>query len=283
MKRKLILKIVLLLFIYSCEKEVFLELADREGAFIIVEADITDDGSRQWLRLTRSTSYYDQSTGIPVTGANVTITTDDNRTFSFYESTLDTLAGYYFNNNISENIKGRNLNLNISKDSKTYTAKSTWNALPGLDSVNLQLNPFSQLGFLPDTLYDIIVHFPEIPNKDNFYLFNLYVNDTLRTSRPQSKGLLSDRNLENYVSLAVLNISKSNLRDRDVLTLEMRSISEEYFNFYSIFFFQTDLSGNPFAGAPPANIPTNISEGGRGFFQASAVERKSIEYRSVMR
>jgi hypothetical protein len=281
-KKLTILTLTFLLVFLSCEKDVFLNLADREGAYMIVEADIADDGRRQWVRLSWSTSYYDQNRGKPITGAKIQIRADENMIFNFSEFATDTLEGYYFNKKISSQVRGRQLKLTIENEGLTYTAQSRWKPLPGIDSVTLRLNTFSRLGFLPDTLYDVVVHFPEPAQRENFYLFNLYVNDTLKTVRPRSKGLLSDRNLENYVSLSVLNISKSDIREGDILTLEMRSISEEYFNFYTIFFFQTDLSGNPFAGAPPANIPTNLSQGARGFFQVSAIERKSIIYVPVI-
>jgi hypothetical protein len=270
-----------LAFLIACEKDVVLDLADREGTFLIVEADLTDNGGRQWIKLTRSTSYYDQNAGLAVSDAKVIVRSDELE-YNFYEG-VDSLAGYYFNNIISEQLTGQIMYLEIEHYGKKYTATSRWNPLPGLDSISIRLNIFSQLGFLPDTLYDILVHFTELPEKDNFYLFNLYVNDTLKTGRPRSKGLLSDRNLNDYVSLAVLNVNQKDIKPGDQLTVEMRSISEEYFNFYNIFFFQTDLSGNPFAGAPPANIPTNLSSGARGFFQISAVERKSIEFTPLIR
>lgn len=276
---RLIILLTLCFGAISCEKDVVLELANKEGNYLVVDANLTDAGGRQWIRLSLSSSYYEESKGKPASEATIWIEGAE-RKFAFVQSDADTLKGYYFNDAISHHLKDNTFELNIEYQGKIYQASSQWAPLPQIDSVTYDINPFSQLGFTPDTIYDITVHFRELPQKNNFYLFNLYVNDTLRTGRPTQKSLVSDENLEEYVSLAVQNISHENIRTGDAITLEMRSISRANFTFYSIFFSQTDLSGNPFAGAPPANIPTNLSEGALGFFEVSSVNKKTITFRS---
>lgn len=259
----------------SCEKDVILDLADTEGAYMIVESHIVNDGKAQWVRLSWSSSYYEVSSGEPVSGASVHIA-DETSSFGFEEWFPDSLPGYYFNDKIAQLLSETDYTLNISHDNKEFNASSKLNPVPLIDSVTLKLNPFSDLGINPDTVYDILAHFRDLPTEGNHYLFNLYVNDTLRTARPSDKALVSDENLEEYVSLAVLSINVDEVNPGDTLKLEIRSISKEMFDFYNVFFFQTDLSGNPFAGAPPANLPTNLSQGARGFFQVSLIHRKSV-------
>lgn len=261
------------LFITSCEKDVVLDLANTEGNYLVVEANITDSGSRQWIKLSLSSSYYATGKGQAVKNALVSIEHGDT-TFQFSHAT--NLDGVYYNDEITYSLEEASYELIIEVNGKTYTGESTYRPVPVLDSISLKISPFSNLGFTTDTIYDVFAHFSDLPGEGNHYLFNLFVNDTLRTPRPADKGLVSDINLEEYVSLSVLNINKADLKHRDTITLEMRSISKENFDFYNIFFFQTDLSGNPFAGAPPANIPTNMSNGARGFFQVSAVNKKTI-------
>ncbi len=270
-----------LFIINACEKDVILDLADTEGAYVIVEAHITNDGRRQWVKLSHSSSYYDRGFGDPVSGAEVKIETHD-EVFTFSESLYDSLAGFYYHDEISEILHDSVLyTLNITKKDQVFTAESLLKPVPQLDSVTLKINPFSEQGINTDTVYDIMAHFHDLPTEDNFYLFNYYVNDTLRTERPGQKGLVSDINLEEYVSFAVLSINQNRIKDGDRITLEISSISGEMFEFYDVFFFQTNLSGNPFAGAPPANIPTNLSEGARGFFQVSALNRKHVVYETI--
>ncbi len=261
----------------SCEKDVILDLADVEGQYIIVDANITDNGLAQWVKLSYSSSYYAVGNGEGITGARVKIESAD-ETFDFLQWDSDTLPGYYYNEEISTSLSEKTYELIIETEKGTYRASSQLRPVPPIDSLSIRLNPFSELGFTEDTLYDIIAHFNDLPSEEDHYLFNYSVNDTLRTPRPTDKSLLSDENLQENVSLAIFNINRNELNPGDEITLEMRSISKDNFDFYNIFFFQTDLSGNPFAGAPPANIPTNFSEGARGFFQVSATSKKSITF-----
>jgi hypothetical protein len=265
------------LFLLSCEKDIILDLADVEGNFVIVDANITDAGGKQWIRLALSSSYYDISKGEAVSGASVIVEGGEN-SFIFTESDQDSLKGYYFNDQITYFLEEGEYKLTIEVNDEFFTGISHFRPVPQLDSISLRINAFSQLGFFTDTLYDVLAHFEDLNTDDNYYLFDMFRNDTIITPRPADKGLVSDINLTEYVSLAVLNLNKRDLRHRDQVTLEIRSISRENFDFYSIFFFQTDLSGNPFAGAPPANIPTNMSQGAKGFFQVSATDRKTLLY-----
>jgi len=269
--------IVFTLFFASCEKDVVLDLVKKEGNFVVVDANLTDNGKNQWIRLSLSSSYYDVSTGKPVSNAIVKVDSEG-QSFEFFESTVDSLKGYYINGQISSLLEEKQYFLTIEHDAKTYTAQSELKPLPVLDSVTMEISFVTQLGFIPDTIYDIYVHFEELPSPDDYYLFDLYVNDTIKTPRPSDKSLVSDINLEPYVSFSVLNINKADLKEGDKIRVEMRSISRENWDFYNIFFFQTDLSGNPFAGAPPANIPTNLSEGAKGFFQVSKLSQREIIY-----
>lgn len=272
--------IILILVLFAgttgCEKDVVLDLADIEGKYVIVEGNLIDDGSRQWIRLTRSTSYYDVTTGNAVNNASVTVQ-GNNQSWEFQELYPDSLPGYYFNSLISASLTETTYELNFeTTDDQTFFAQSELRPLPELDSVTVKLNPFSEFDFFENTVYDVIAHFADLPDEGDHYLFNLYINNQLQTPRPSDKAPVSDENLDAYTSFAVLSFNEDDVDPGDTITLEMRSISKQNFDFYNIFFNQTDLSGNPFAGAPPANIPTNLSEGGRGFFQVSSVNRKSI-------
>ncbi len=272
----IIIALILLAGVTACEKDVILDLADIEGKYVIVEANLINDGSRQWIRLTRSSSYYDVTTGDAVQNASV-IVRGNNQSWVFSELLPDSLPGYYFNSEISFALVEATYELIIeTADEETFVAQSEFIPLPVLDSVTVKINPFSEFNFFDTTVYDVIAHFAHLPEIEEYYLFNLYINNKIRTPRPSDKAPVSDENLDPYTSFAVLSVNEDDIAPGDTLTLEMRSISKEKFDFYNVFFFQTDLSGNPFAGAPPANIPTNLSEGARGFFQISAVNRKTI-------
>lgn len=281
LKIPVLILILFTLLAVSCEKEVVLDLADIEGKYLIVEADIDDRDTVQWIRLTRSSSYYDLTTVPPVSNAIVTVSGDEDR-FVFTESTVDSLKGYYCNHDIAVRLtSGIEYLLRIEHEGEVFSAKSSMRPVPVIDSVSIRLNFFSGIGLTDETLYDILLHFRDLERRGDHYLVNLYLNDELKTVRPAQKSVFSDEDLDEYVSRSVNTINKNDLKKGDLITVELRSISKEMYEFYLIFFFQTDLSGNPFAGAPPANIPTNLSEGARGFFQVSSVSLNSYEFTAM--
>lgn len=269
--------VVLVFALISCEKEVVLELSDREGAYLIVEANIDDATAEQWIRLSLSSSYYDVTEGAVVTGAEVTVSSGEGD-WLFTGRGPDSLAGLYFNSSIGDELVDGRYTLFIEHEGSIYTAVSEYRAVPGIDSVTTRLNFFSSAGLTDERLYDILVHFADLPGKGDHYLIDMTINGKLQTPRPSQKTVISDRDLGSYVTWSVRTINGNDMHAGDTIRLDMRSISREKYEFYQIFFFQTDLSGNPFAGAPPANIPTNMSEGARGFFQVSAVSKAQTRF-----
>ncbi len=261
----------------GCQKSVILEIADEEGCFLIIEANILDDGLCQYIRISQSTSYYEESEGKGIADAIVWLESDE-KDYTFGAIMSEDRLGFYFNDSVSSELQGKELDLFVEYQGTTYTATSQWKPVPEIDSVSLTLSAFSELGLTSDTLHEVWVHFRDLPSDDNYYLFNLYINGNIKTWRPSLKVVTSNENLDDYVSYSVLSLRQDEIEEGDVIQLEIRSISKENYEFYNAFLFQTDFSGNPFAGAPPANIPTNISNGAHGFFQVSAVSRKSIVF-----
>ncbi len=266
------------LSLLSCEKEVTLDLPGSEGAYLIVEANIDDASALQWIKLSLSSSYYDVTEGAAVSGAFVTVFSDD-KSWTFAERLDDSLPGLYFSSDIGRALEPGKYMLFIEHEGKTYTAASEYKKVPAVDSVTTRLNFFSASGFTSEDLFDVLVHFTNLPDRGNHYLIDLSINRKLRTQRPGQKTVLSDEDLGDYVSRSVGTINGKDINEGDTIRLEMRSISRGKYDFYQIFFFQTDLSGNPFAGAPPANIPTNMSEGAKGFFQVSSVSSEKVIFR----
>ncbi len=261
--------LMLPLFITSCEKEVVLDLADKSGAYLIVEANIGNDGTAQEVLLSWSGSYYQTGRLDPVNGAVVSIS---GQSGNFVFEALDAgKPGVYVNREISMALNPGDYLLRIDIDDKRYLASSRMEPVPAIDSLSVRINPFWRFGPVRDTVFDAVVHFRTSESRQGYYLFDFYVNGESRTSLPSQKRLIDEANLNSYVGLGVFSFSMRDVSRGDTLRVQMRSISREQYQFYRIFFIQTDLSGNPFAGAPPANIPTNMSEGARGFFQVSSV------------
>jgi hypothetical protein len=259
---------IILFLISSCQKDITLELAEIDKKTIIVETTMLDNGGTQYIRLTWPSSYYVVDWGRPAPGAQIEVIIND----SVFEFINPPDTGFYYNSEISPFLKDNTAHLVIRHEGRIYEAESRWQPVAELDSASIRRS--TQLTGLFSDKYDITANFRRVMSEDECYLFNLYMNDSLVTIRPRLRGFLCTNDLENdYVSTVVLSVDPIIGKSGQPLTLEMRSISREFYEFNQAFISQIDWSGNPFAGAPPANYPTNISNGAFGFFQVSSVSR----------
>jgi hypothetical protein len=262
------------MILQSCEKDVLLKLPGQDANYLIVEANINDYYESQFIRLYRANSFYDTVKSPPVGNAVITVS-DGNEEYGFSESS----TGYYVNNSISSSlITGHTYLLTVEDDGEIYTAKSELRPVPEIDSLTFTMNSLSDLEIVDRELYNVFIHFKNLQGW-NYYLVNLFVNGESVTATPNRKPIIADEGFDGYASLFVRTFKGDEIKENDMVTLQLMSISREQYDFYMDLLIQTELSGNPFAGAPPANVPTNMSEGARGFFQVSSVSVISTPFR----
>ncbi len=152
--------------------------------------------------------------------------------------------------------------------------------VPPIDSVHLRVNPFQNANQqdAQDTSLQVIAHFDDLAGEGDHYLFNLYLGGELYSKKANDKVVVDDGGWKDgTITLAAQSFELGDGRDHlgDTLTLTIRSVSAACDEFYDIFSEQTELSGNPFAAAPPANIPTNMSGSALGFYQVSSIKKHS--------
>jgi hypothetical protein len=267
-------------FLISCEKEIILEVADKEGEFVVVEAIITDVPGKQYVKLTQTGTYYSNEKPKAVSDATVAISWE-NGSISLTESNKADSAGYYFTPPNFAVQEGFTYSLNINTADRTLFSQMKAMPVPDIESLEIYLDTTFFAFFLPeegDSSYVTQISYTPLVDKGNRYLFNLYRNNELLTVNPRSKSTINDTNFNGTVKINAQNFLTKDVIEGDSITIEMMSIDRNIREFYQVFFSQTDLSGNPFAGSPPANIPTNISEGGLGLFQVSMTKRKTAMY-----
>ncbi|MFB6258461.1 MAG: DUF4249 domain-containing protein [Flavobacteriales bacterium] len=268
------LPFLLLLFLTaSCTSEIDLDLDQKKKPSVVVEGFLTDSSNvAQWMRLTQTTGYYDKKKVPPVEGASVTVRGAGN-TYTFHQNGDPDSASYYMAPAAFSLQQGKTYTLEVDHEDSTYRAKSKVKPVMGIDSVHLRLDPIQSIsgGEIKDTTFQVVAHFDDLPAEGDHYLFNLYIDGELYSNEANEKNVIDDEGLDQNVELAVQSFKKSDIALGDSLTLSVRSVSQACDEFYAIFSDQTELSGNPFAAAPPANIPSNMSGTALGFFQVSSV------------
>ena len=274
-------KLILLFFPFAlaaCTAEIDLDLDQKKKPAVVVEGFLTDSVQvPQWVRVTKTTGYYDKDRVPAVEGADVTVQGNGNL-YTFQQNADPDSSSYYMAPSGFALQNGNSYELEVDHQDSSYRASSTMGPVPKIDSMHLRLNPFQNASGqdIQDTSIQVIAHFDDLPQPGDHYLFNLYIGGELYSETANEKTVVDDEGWQGgQVRLAAQSFSKSDADLGDTLTLTIRSVSAACDEFYAIFNDQTELSGNPFAAAPPANIPTNMSGTALGFFQVSSIREHS--------
>lgn len=123
--------------------------------------------------------------------------------------------------------------------------------------------------------YDVLYFGYEPEPAGDYYLYRIYLNDSLLTDSLPELPFVSDEFVNgNYIH----DFTIYRIREEDVknpfarIRVELYSIPASYYEFITAVLLETEWRGSPWDG-PPANAAGNISNGGLGYFVASDVRR----------
>lgn len=264
--------ILLITGIVSCTERIEVDLDDTYTRLVVDGGITTSDSSLHRIRLTKTTSYFYNQPPPPVTNAILTVSDGEGNTASLSEEEPGVYA-------LPEGFKaeaGRNYTLDIvleeEIDGKTrYTASSATPNINDTVYIGLEYQPeWGDEGYVIVTCY-----YWDLPEA-NWYMFNIYKNDTLLTDTLSKRQVVDDRfyngGFTNGIGVGYLNQAKTRERVRpgDVITFQACSITEDYANY--IWSVQEEVGfSTPLFSGPPANVTGNISDGAVGFFASYSV------------
>ncbi|GAB4252226.1 MAG: hypothetical protein Kow0079_06860 [Vicingaceae bacterium] len=275
---KYLTSVAVVLSFSSCTEEIDFDLNTKENNRLVVEGKITDQQKAHQIKLTRTTSYYYTESPPLETGAVVTIT-DGTNTYTLNE----TSPGIY---ETAPTVKGeinKTYTLNITtQNGEEYSATATMFRTAPIDTILVE-----KVDYVGDrgVLYKgyELQHFgPEPVGVGDYYLWDVYLNGQKLTDTISFSKLtfVSDEFVDgNYIvkfGVYVIDEKYINPGDTVDVTVELRSISKDYYNFLIDIWEETEAQQGLFSG-PPANVCTNVTNGGLGFFEASAVTEKKIK------
>lgn len=298
-----ILLIIFICFSPSCTEVYDLNLPE-EGR-LVVDGLITNESGPYFIRLTesRNSLYYDphaDSTysgysgklgGEAIKDALVILSSDNGQTDTLiagqdsiveyirnekgeiiYTMVSQNLYGIKYGYYQTSSLKGEvgvNYFLKIIWKGKEYNASCLMPDLPSVDSITynkVQAPVGKEDYFVPE------IYFTEPQNEKNYYLFNFS-----STNDVWGYSILSDEFLGEYVD--GLDVFKGESIDwwrtaypyaGELFTIRMESITKESFEFYRALINQFKNDGGSFSPSP-VSPPTNVDNGGLGFFRASFV------------
>ncbi|WP_353780242.1 DUF4249 family protein [Winogradskyella sp. 3972H.M.0a.05] len=251
----------------SCTDTVDVDVPNG-GSRLVVEASINwekgTSGQTQTIKLSESTAFFDANPDVPITGASVVVTRDDDGLQFIFE---DQNNGDYVTTNFEPEID-QSYTLEIEYNGQTYTATETLMSVTEINDIEQTLE-----GDGDEEEIQLKVFFDDPANIDNYYLgeFNSSVNTLLTLSALSDQ--FTDGN-ENFIEF-----DNEDLVAEATVDISIYGISESYYNFISILIDQSESDGGgPFQTTPVQlkgnciNL-NNPDEEVLGYFRLSEVVR----------
>lgn len=276
-----------LLVLSSCEEIVTLPSPSSDNYFV-VEANLTNLSSPQQIILTKSQAYFDQSTAPKIAGAQVKVQDQAGNQFVFVEKVAQS-GVYVWDPTIAKptlGTAGSVFTLQVNWQNESYTATAKMNRVPSIDSLLYQYDEATgrqSANDNPKNGYDAQFYARDFRGEGDCYrvktyrngvLFNDPINLTIVYDAGFQKGAMTDGLL--FIIPIRRSISPQLYLENDKIKVELWSISEDEFNFYSQ--ARLELNNAGLFSRPAANIPTNIKNlnsasklQGTGWFGVSAV------------
>lgn len=287
MKLNNVITFIVGLFLCACEDIVTLNVPSSDH-YLVVDATLTNLPGPQKIILSRSQDYFDNTDAPKISAANVSILDNDGREYIFKEMKSE-LGSYVWTPTSPSEVLGkigRSYTLTVKSSNEVFVATETMRRVPPIDSILYQFdeaNPRQSSGGKPKNGYEAQFYARDpmgagdcfrIKTYKNKKLFNGTQNLVFFYDAAFQKGALADGLM--FILPIRRSISPELYLAKDTLKVELYSISEDQFNFYSQ--ARLELNNAGLFSRPAANIPTNFKNTnansvlqGAGWFGVSAV------------
>ncbi|MBT8376748.1 MAG: DUF4249 domain-containing protein [Winogradskyella sp.] len=263
--KKIILVIVGLLVITSCEDVIDVDLNSVEPR-LVIDASINwfknSTGNEQHIKLSLVTSFFDETVP-PANNAIVTITDSNNNIFNFLE---DGNTGIYKTDTFIPVID-EIYTLNIVYDNETYIAQEQLKSVSEIDFVEQNDNG----GFSGNDI-ELKAFYTDPVDEENYYLFE-FISDLVLVPTLE---VYEDRFTNGNQIFGFY--TEEDLQSGDEVTIRNYGVSEEFYDFMFILLQQGSLeNGGPFE-TQPATVrgncinQTNPDNFPFGYFRLSEVD-----------
>ena len=275
MKKLIILFSLLLMITSSCKKEIKIELKDTYVR-LVVDGLLTNEAKRHTIKLSLTSNYFSSIDEEKKAEGAVVSLNDGTNTIILTE----TSAGIYQTDSTYKGEIGKTYTLNIEYDKEEYSAVSIMKPVAPIDSIGFGIYENYDHDPTAPEQSSLFMYAQEPVTTGDYYLWNYYINGVLKSDTITDVAFASDEMVNgNYVS-DNFPIYGFKANPTDSITLEMRSITKEYYDFLLGIMYESMMGSSPFSG-PPSNVKgnvkniTNKEKVVMGFFITSAVSKKT--------
>lgn len=259
----------------ACEDVIDVEL-NQGQTLLVVDGMITNEVKPQKIKLSTTAAYFDNKNTPTVSGAFVELKEYDAagvlvNTDTLLENTPN--SGIYFTQKITAGSIGNRYDLTVRALGETYTACSSMQRIPPIDSLVFKYETYS----IPElTGWHAFYYGPEIPGIGDNYLFRIYRNG-IQYNKPNEIYFASDELVDgNYIGN--VDLTPEVFEQGDTIKVEVYTMNRDQYYFFGEMVRQVN-NGGIFA-SPPANVRSNIynlnTQGKKavGYFSANAMNFK---------
>ena len=258
--------LLLLLGILSCEEPVDWEFHPGENGHLVVDGILTDELRIQEVRLSLS---YDELNGspIPVSGAVLRVS-DGQNSVAFLENPDE--PGHYLSEHLFAAQRQIVYTLEIEWEGQTYLAA---------DEMVVPVFPIGPIDFIPvgetdslslgevaplyanheQALYEVNVHwshlFPSDTSRAQLFFYTFRTIDVNELFRPPSETVVFPRG--------------------SIVLIQKYALSDQFAAYLRALLMEAEWQGGVFDEAS-GSLPTNVSNGGLGFFGICATIRDTL-------
>ncbi|TLX76177.1 DUF4249 domain-containing protein [Labilibacter sediminis] len=277
--------VLALVFLNACTEEIEMEFKSVQPQ-LVVDAVFTDQVREHYVILTRSSDFLSNEPNPAVSKATVQLRD------AYNEIVLEELhdkPGVYLIPKSFRGIYGQTYTLSISgvdinEDGveEEYSAVNT--LYPVVDIRGIALGWSLTQG---QKAWQVLLYTKDPEETKDYYAFTLYLNGESISPKISETEYADDKYFNGnevngvWVHSVVEEDNEGNPTDHvlqlgDWVKLEMQSINQDYYEFIDAVHQETGIKVPLFSG-PPANVPTNVSNGARGFFRTYSLVQDSIQ------
>ncbi|MBP6385374.1 MAG: DUF4249 domain-containing protein [Pseudarcicella sp.] len=287
---KYIFYLLTISFFVACEDVIELKTADVEP-ILSVDGTITNQPGTQKIKLTYSQKLLSRAEYLPYLGAKVVVTDNNNRQYEFVDKNNNGIYLWEPQNTTDTMGKvGNTYTLSIEKGTEKYTAKTELKRVTKVSYLKYSFKkderPRPADSKSPKEGYETRFYANDFKGFRDCYKVTIYKND-IPFAGPENFILVFDAflnkanlNKDDTVRTFILPIQRAAPEyylDGDKIKIEIRSITEPHFDFYTQ--IRTELNNAGLFAPPPARVPTNIvnvsaknaQKDVSGWFGASAI------------
>lgn len=257
-----VIPLLCLLFLTSCYREPFDVDVSQFASSIVIEGIVTDQEGPQTVKISRPGDISDSDNFPRVGGAAVSITENNQSTFSLQEVT----EGVYQTYDLT-GTPGRTYTLIVRIRNQTYTASCV---MP--EPVRLKEVKFEHI-YENSELYEIACSFKDRPDTADYCLFNVYYNRHLIDYYLYQDDITDGEEID----LNNFNVlyGPGDQAIIEILTLD-RIVYDFYYTLDVIVNNDYDEVSTTFIPMTTPNPTTNLDNGALGYFSAHPVSRYQL-------